>query len=65
MPQISRLWWRVLQAGDPLALKDLLEREYGEKYAGRGEPAYLIGVEFSRQDRNIVGLEVETFTAER
>lgn len=42
------------------ALQQLKERGYGEKYAGRGEPVYLIGVEFSRGDRNIVGFEVES-----
>jgi hypothetical protein len=31
----------------------------------RGEPVYLIGVEFSRGDRTIVGFEVKTFTAKR
>jgi hypothetical protein len=42
------------------ALQQLKDRGYGEKYAGRGEPVYLIGVEFSRGDRNIVGFEVES-----
>ena len=47
------------------ALQQLKERGYGEKYAGRGEPVYLVGVEFSRQDRNIVGFEVELVEARR
>jgi hypothetical protein len=31
-----------------------------DKYRGRGEPVHLIGVEFSKASRNIVGLGVET-----
>jgi Predicted AAA-ATPase/PD-(D/E)XK nuclease superfamily len=42
------------------ALQQLKDRGYGEKYAGRGEPVYLIEVEFSRGERNIVGFEVES-----
>ncbi|MDZ7858443.1 ATP-binding protein [Sphaerotilus sp.] len=42
------------------ALAQIRERGYAEKYRGRGEPVHLIGVEFSRVDRNIVGFEVET-----
>ncbi|TAN49785.1 MAG: hypothetical protein EPN21_10720 [Methylococcaceae bacterium] len=32
---------------------------YADKYRARGEPIYLIGVEFSRAERNIVGFDVE------
>ena len=42
------------------ALAQIRDRGYADKYRGRGEPVHLIGVEFSRVDRNIVGFEVET-----
>ena len=34
--------------------------ENGSYYRARGEPIHLIGVEFSKASRNIVGFEVET-----
>ncbi|NZD59441.1 PD-(D/E)XK nuclease domain-containing protein, partial [Sphaerotilus montanus] len=42
------------------ALAQIRDRGYADKYRGRGEPIHLIGVEFSRVNRNIVGFEVET-----
>ncbi|MEY4980460.1 MAG: hypothetical protein RLZZ352_2730, partial [Pseudomonadota bacterium] len=36
----------------------LQARGYAEKYRARGEPIYLIGVEFSRTARNVAGFEV-------
>ena len=42
------------------ALQQLQDRRYADKYRDRGEPIHLIGVEFSKTDRNIVGFEVET-----
>ncbi len=42
------------------ALQQLQDRRYADKYRDRGEPIHLIGVEFSRTDRNIVGFEVQT-----
>lgn len=41
------------------ALEQLKTRGYAEKYRGRNQPIHLIGVEFSRESRNIVGFEVE------
>ena len=40
------------------ALAQLQERDYAAKYRGSGEPIHLIGVEFSRQTRNITAFEV-------
>ena len=40
------------------ALAQLQERDYAAKYRDRGEPIHLIGVEFSRQTRNITAFEV-------
>lgn len=42
------------------ALAQLQERGYAEKYRASGEPIHLIGVEFSRATRNVVGFEVKT-----
>ena len=42
------------------ALAQIRDRGYADKYRDRGEPIHLIGVEFSRTDRNIVGFEVES-----
>ncbi|WP_456371314.1 AAA family ATPase [Thermodesulfatator atlanticus] len=41
------------------ALKQLKEKRYFEKYQGKCEKIWLIGVEFSKRERNIVSFEVE------
>ncbi|WP_456369880.1 ATP-binding protein [Thermodesulfatator atlanticus] len=41
------------------ALKQLKEKRYFEKYKGKCEKIWLIGVEFSKRERNIVSFEVE------
>ena len=35
-----------------------LGKNYADKYRSRGEPIHLIGVEFSKDSRNIVAFEV-------
>jgi hypothetical protein len=40
------------------ALAQLKERDYAQKYRGRGEPIHLVGVEFSRETRNVTAFEV-------
>jgi hypothetical protein len=45
------------------ALQQLKDKGYADKYQSRGEPIHLIGVEFSRDTRNIVGFEIETVKA--
>lgn len=42
------------------ALQQISQRGYADKYRARGEPIHLIGVEFSKATRNIVGFEVQT-----
>jgi hypothetical protein len=42
------------------ALQQLQTQGYADKYQARGEPIHLIGVEFSKASRNIVGFEVQT-----
>ena len=41
------------------ALAQLKERHYADKYRGLGQPIYLIGVEFSKGERNLVAFAVE------
>ena len=41
------------------ALQQIKNRGYADKYRARGEPIHLIGVEFNKDSRNIVGFEVE------
>jgi hypothetical protein len=41
------------------ALAQLQAKNYAEKYRARGEPIHLIGVEWSRESRNIVAFEVQ------
>ena len=42
------------------ALQQIKDMGYADKFKARGEPIHLIGVEFSKTNRNIVGFEVET-----
>ena len=44
---------------DGRALQQIKDKNYADKYKASGQPIYLIGVEFSKQSRNIVGFEVE------
>jgi len=43
------------------ALKQLKEKRYFEKYLGQCKKIFLIGVESSKRERNIVFFEVEKF----
>ncbi len=42
---------------DGKALKQLQDKRYAEKYQNEGIPIVLVGVEFSRESRNVVGFE--------
>ncbi|WP_295586417.1 ATP-binding protein [uncultured Lamprocystis sp.] len=42
------------------ALQQLKDRGYADKYRAQGLPIHLIGIEFSRERRTLVGFEVET-----
>jgi len=42
------------------ALQQIKDKGYADKYRSRGEPIHLIGVEFSKIERNITGFEQET-----
>ncbi len=51
--------FKVVELASPgSALVQLRERDYAAKYRGRGEPIHLIGVEFSRETRNVTAFEV-------
>jgi len=41
------------------ASQQIKDKRYADKYRGLNRPIHLIGVEFSKKDRNIVGFEVE------
>ena len=42
------------------ALQQLKDRRYADKYRARGEPIHLIGVEFSKEQRTVVGFALES-----
>ncbi len=42
------------------ALRQIKDRGYANKYRAMGQPIHLIGIEFSREQRALVGFEVET-----
>ena len=42
------------------ALQQIKDRGYADKYRAEGLPIHLIGVEFSCQQRSVVGFEVES-----
>jgi hypothetical protein len=42
------------------ALAQIKDKGYADKYRAEGRPIHLIGVEFSREQRTVVGFEVES-----
>ena len=46
------------------ALKQIHARGYADKYRALNQPLHLIGVEFGKQERNIIGFEVVSLKAE-
>ncbi len=49
----------VEMASAGAALAQLKERCYADKYRGLGQPIHLIGVEFSKDERNVAAFDVE------
>ena len=49
----------VEQAPGEAALAQLKAKGYADKYRHRAREVHLIGVEFSRQERNVVAFETE------
>ena len=50
----------VEMASAGAAMAQLQERRYADKYRALGQPIYLIGVEFSKDTRNLAAFEVES-----
>jgi hypothetical protein len=42
------------------ALQQIKDMRYADKYRDRGEPIHLVGVEFSKTERNVLAMDVET-----
>ena len=59
--QVYLFEFKVGRAGSRgAAMAQLKARRYADKYRGRGEPIHLlVGVELSRETRNIAAFEVE------
>jgi hypothetical protein len=47
------------------ALQQIKDKGYADKYRAEGLPIHLIGVEFSREQRSVVGFAVESVDAEK
>ena len=47
-------------APEDKAMEQLQRKNYAAKYRGENLPIHLIGIEFSRENRSVVGFEVET-----
>ena len=47
---------------DGRALQQIKDKGYAKPYLGLGQPIHLIGVEFSKTSRSVVGFELETLT---
>jgi hypothetical protein len=59
--QIWLFEFKVIEtAGAGSALAQLQEKDYAARYRAAGLPIHLIGVEFSREQRKVVGFAVET-----
>ncbi len=53
--------FKVVERGrEGVALAQLREKGYADKYRRLGRSVHLIGVEFSREERNVVGFDCET-----
>lgn len=46
------------------ALQQIIAKGYADKHRNSGQTIHLIGVEFSRQSRSVVGFEVKTLSNE-
>ena len=52
--------FKVVENASEGAMDQLKERRYADKYRSSGQPIHLIGVEFSRESRNLVALDAES-----
>ena len=59
--QVCLFEFKVVElAPEGRALQQLKEKDYAARYRGEDRPIHLIGVEFSREQRTVVGFEVES-----
>ncbi|WP_295887412.1 ATP-binding protein [uncultured Thiohalocapsa sp.] len=59
--QVYLFEFKVVElAPEGRALAQIKDKGYAERYRGDGRPIHLIGVEFSRERRSVVGFEVES-----
>ncbi|MDK2921768.1 MAG: hypothetical protein PWR24_1325, partial [Desulfonauticus sp.] len=61
---VSSLGFRVIgedvtNKGKGEALKQIKERDYAQKYLNKSKEIYLVGIEFSSEEKNIVNFEWE------
>ncbi|MDR2032182.1 MAG: PD-(D/E)XK nuclease domain-containing protein, partial [Azoarcus sp.] len=49
----------VADKAEGKALRQIKDKQYADKYHALGQPIHLIGVEFGKKARNVVGFEVE------
>jgi len=54
----------VVDKAEGKALEQIKEKNYHEKYIGKCNEIYLIGVEFSKEERNIITFEYEKISGE-
>jgi len=48
-----------IQTPDGKALQQIITAGYADKYQASGQPIHLIGVEFSKTSRSVVGFETQ------
>ncbi|WPL11593.1 hypothetical protein Thiosp_01342 [Thiorhodovibrio litoralis] len=59
--QIYLIEFKVVEhSGEGAAMAQLKAKGYADKYRGQGQPIHLVGVEFSAEQRAVLGFEVET-----
>jgi hypothetical protein len=59
--QIYLFEFKVVEdASEGKALQQIKDKKYADKYRALNQPIYLIGIEFSKKARNVVGFEVES-----
>jgi hypothetical protein len=50
----------VAEEAEDRALQQIKEKKYADKYRAQNRPIHLMGVEFSKKARNVVGFMVES-----
>jgi hypothetical protein len=47
------------EGGENTALRQIKEKKYADKYRDKNQPVYLIGIEFGKEDRNVLDFQWE------